>query len=85
MLNQTFGEMIFAPETESVSEFPSPESLKNRVIVSTKPPKENLESKSSIEVQNRSQKEKDSTEEKEWGEELPAIRSELPSSKKVIH
>lgn len=85
MLNQTFGEMIFAPETESLSEFPSPESLKNRVLVSTKPPKEYLESKSSIQEHNGSQKGKESDEEKAWGKEVPAIKDESPSSQKVIY
>ncbi|MCI19953.1 phosphoinositide phospholipase C 6-like, partial [Trifolium medium] len=39
--------MLYYPQQEeclNLSEFPSPESLKNRVIISTKPPKERFES-----------------------------------------
>ncbi|KAI4372929.1 hypothetical protein MLD38_011109 [Melastoma candidum] len=45
MLTEIFGDMLYYPTTESLAEFPSPESLKNRIIISTKPPKEYLESK----------------------------------------
>ncbi|GFP87795.1 phosphoinositide phospholipase c 2 [Phtheirospermum japonicum] len=40
MITQTFGEMVFIPGPEPLSEFPSPESLKRRIVISTKPPKE---------------------------------------------
>ena len=45
MVSQTFGIMLYYPESDSLSEFPSPESLKHRIIISTKPPKEYLESR----------------------------------------
>lgn len=45
MLTQTFGAMLYYPQSECLAEFPSPESLKYRIIISTKPPKEYLESK----------------------------------------
>lgn len=44
MATQIFGEMLYYPQPNCLSEFPSPESLKNRVIISTKPPKERFES-----------------------------------------
>ncbi|KAM3309020.1 phosphoinositide phospholipase C 2 isoform X1 [Capsicum chacoense] len=44
MITQTFGDMLFAP-SECLKELPSPESLKKRVLISTKPPKEYLLSK----------------------------------------
>ncbi|KAL5101863.1 hypothetical protein RYX36_006190 [Vicia faba] len=46
MATQIFGEMLYYPQAEclNLTEFPSPESLKNRVIISTKPPKERFES-----------------------------------------
>ncbi|KAL3579025.1 hypothetical protein D5086_020529 [Populus alba] len=44
MVTQTFGGMLFYPESDSLVQFPSPESLKHRIIISTKPPKEYLES-----------------------------------------
>lgn len=45
MVTGIFGDTLFYPQAESLSEFPSPESLKYRIIISTKPPKEYLESK----------------------------------------
>lgn len=62
MISQTFGDMLFYPKSESLTEFPSPEELKYRVIISTKPPKEYLEAKSSEGSVNKSRKEKDSDE-----------------------
>ncbi|KAF7830947.1 Phosphoinositide phospholipase C 6 [Senna tora] len=44
MATQIFGETLYYPETDSMEEFPSPESLKDRIFISTKPPKEYLES-----------------------------------------
>lgn len=43
MVTETFGEMLFCPESEKLEELPTPESLKHRILISTKPPKEYLE------------------------------------------
>ncbi|XP_010534598.1 PREDICTED: phosphoinositide phospholipase C 6 [Tarenaya hassleriana] len=48
MATQTFGEMLYYPESDSLEEFPSPASLLHRIIISTKPPKEYLESRNPI-------------------------------------
>ncbi|TVU27443.1 hypothetical protein EJB05_30054 [Eragrostis curvula] len=40
MLTETFGDLLFIPSSDSVKEFPSPESLMKRIIISTKPPQE---------------------------------------------
>lgn len=77
MLTQTFGKMLFHPESE-LTEFPSPEDLKYRVLVSTKPPKEYLEAKS-FKV-NNSQKEKDSDEDL-WGKELSSLVADQENDK----
>ncbi|KAJ0101424.1 hypothetical protein Patl1_06614 [Pistacia atlantica] len=53
MLNQVFGEMLYYPQSESLTEFPSPESLKYRIIISTKPPKEYLEKENGVVTMNR--------------------------------
>lgn len=45
MLVQIFGVMLYYPESDCLIEFPSPESLQHRIIISTKPPKEYLESR----------------------------------------
>lgn len=49
MVLETFGDILYYPSSETIAEFPSPESLKKRIILSTKPPKEYLEAKSSKE------------------------------------
>ncbi|KAL5580740.1 hypothetical protein UlMin_013182 [Ulmus minor] len=46
MVTETFGEMLFYPESDCLNEFPSPEEMKYRIIISTKPPKEYLQAKS---------------------------------------
>ncbi|KAK1434841.1 hypothetical protein QVD17_00595 [Tagetes erecta] len=43
MVTETFGEMLFKPESANLDKLPSPENLKNRILISTKPPKECLE------------------------------------------
>ncbi|CAN6831400.1 unnamed protein product [Brassica oleracea] len=48
MATLIFGEMLYYPESESLAEFPSPASLLHRIMISTKPPKEYLESSNPI-------------------------------------
>lgn len=43
MITETFGPMLYIPQSQCLLEFPSPESLKYRIVISTKPPKEYLE------------------------------------------
>lgn len=43
MVIETFGSTLFRPESE-LKELPSPESLKSKILISTKPPQEYLES-----------------------------------------
>lgn len=43
MATQIFGETLYFPDIDGMEEFPSPESLKDRILISTKPPKEYLE------------------------------------------
>ncbi|KAK4784972.1 hypothetical protein SAY86_001661 [Trapa natans] len=47
MVTETFGDLLYYPNGEGLVEFPSPESLKHRIIISTKPPKKYLETKGS--------------------------------------
>ena len=74
MVTQTFGDILFTPGSECLSEFPSPESMKKRIIISTKPPKEYLEAKEVKEKENESQKGKESAEEEAWGKEVPNLK-----------
>lgn len=78
MITQTFGEMLYYHDSESCKEFPSPEDLKGKILISTKPPKEYLEANDAKEKDN-GEKGKDSDEDV-WGkepEELISTRSEL--------
>ncbi|KAK7320602.1 hypothetical protein VNO77_30226 [Canavalia gladiata] len=72
LATQIFGEMLFYPESGCLTEFPSPESLKNRVIISTKPPKERFESNRIKDNGNLPMlNESESSEEESWGKESP--------------
>ncbi|GAU28699.1 hypothetical protein TSUD_216060, partial [Trifolium subterraneum] len=68
MISQTFGDMLFCPNDESLNNVPSPEELKYKIMISTKPPKEYLDSKSVRESSKQllKSKSKDSDED-EWG------------------
>jgi phosphatidylinositol phospholipase C delta len=50
ILTRILGDTLYYPKTsEALSEFPSPDSLKRRIIVSTKPPKESFVPKAALE------------------------------------
>lgn len=70
MIAQVFGDMLYFPQADSLTEFPTPESLKGRILISTKPPKEYLESKQFKD----SDSERESTEE---GSLSPCVIPEL--------
>ncbi|KAK1320963.1 Phosphoinositide phospholipase C 2 [Acorus calamus] len=69
MVTQTFGDMLFYPKSDGREEFPSPEELKMRITLSTKPPKEYLESKSVKDKDSGSISLKDDDEDA-WGKEV---------------
>ncbi|XVF84028.1 hypothetical protein PTKIN_Ptkin16aG0541800 [Pterospermum kingtungense] len=73
MATRTFGDILFSPGSECLKEFPSPESLKKRIIISTKPPKEYLEAKAGKDKENDSERGKASDEEA-WGKEVPDLK-----------
>ncbi|XP_054797408.1 LOW QUALITY PROTEIN: phosphoinositide phospholipase C 2-like [Prosopis cineraria] len=75
MVTQTFGDILFLPGTECLKEFPSPESLKRRIIISTKPPKEYLEAKEVKESGDETLKAKTSGDEEAWGKEVPGLKA----------
>lgn len=54
--------MLYYPRSECLEEFPSPEELKHRIILSTKPPKEYLGSKHHPDIESGSPVKKDSVE-----------------------
>lgn len=87
MVLQVFGDMLYYPDTEHPKEFPSPEELKGRVLLSTKPPKEYLESK-----EGGTMKEADAElhlgkgagDDVAWGKEVPDIQTEIQSANKEL-
>lgn len=82
MVTQTFEKMLFCPGSECLKELPSPEDLKYRIIISTKPPKEYLEAKNYKDQKGSSQKEKDSDEDV-WGEEPSRLMADQENGDKV--
>ncbi|XP_023534544.1 phosphoinositide phospholipase C 2-like isoform X1 [Cucurbita pepo subsp. pepo] len=76
MVTSTFQDILFSPGSDCLKEFPSPESLKKRIIISTKPPKEYLKTKD-VPKEGEPQKEKTSGENKEtpaWGREVSSLK-----------
>ncbi|GMY10587.1 phosphoinositide phospholipase C 2-like [Fagus crenata] len=65
MVTKTFRDSLYRHESEYIEEFPSPESLKRKILISTKPPKEYLDDQSSMEREG-SQSQEDSEEEKTY-------------------
>lgn len=83
MVIQIFGEMLYYPESGCLEEFPSPEALKYRIILSTKPPKEYLDLKNQKEGETSSPVEKDSYEEDFFLKETPERTTESEIDSKV--
>ncbi|XP_020579605.1 phosphoinositide phospholipase C 2-like isoform X2 [Phalaenopsis equestris] len=77
MVTQTFGDMLYYPKGESMEEFPSPATLSRRILLSTKPPEEYLESKTQKVKDSVSQKRKETEEEDSWGKEVTDFKAEL--------
>lgn len=72
MVTETFGDVLYYSGSDTITEYPSPESLKKRIIVSTKPPKEYLDKTNSMEKNDEesSVKMKTSPEDDPWGVEI---------------
>ncbi|RZC78237.1 hypothetical protein C5167_002455 [Papaver somniferum] len=66
MITETYGKMLFNPAKEGSAESHSPESLKYRILISTKPPKKRQEPKDIKEMEMGSHHQKDEP----WGEEV---------------
>lgn len=86
MVTNTFGDILFSPGSECLKEFPSPESLKKRIIISTKPPKEYLKTKDAPK-EGETQKEKTSGEDNKetsaWGREVSSLKGGTVTDYKV--
>jgi phosphatidylinositol phospholipase C delta len=84
MVTQTFGDILFTPGSERLKEFPSPESLKRRIIISTKPPKEYLEAKEIKDKESDYQKGNAASDEEAWGKEIPILNGHILADDKVF-
>lgn len=76
MVTHIFGAMLYYPESNRFVRLPSPESLKHRIIISTKPPKEYLESSGIKQKGAASPRGKNSSEEDEEAVVAPGYISE---------
>uniref|UniRef100_A0ACD5YN81 Uncharacterized protein n=1 Tax=Avena sativa TaxID=4498 RepID=A0ACD5YN81_AVESA len=84
MVLEVFGDILYYPESKHLQEFPSPEALKGRVLLSTKPPKEYLEAKGGTMIDRGTETKfsKGENEESAWGIEVPDIQDELQDANK---
>uniref|UniRef100_A0A6N2LTP6 Phosphoinositide phospholipase C n=1 Tax=Salix viminalis TaxID=40686 RepID=A0A6N2LTP6_SALVM len=82
MVTQTFGDILFSPGAKSMKELPSPESLKRRIIISTKPPKEYLEAKEIKDKERDTQKGDAASDEEAWGKEIPILKGHFHADDK---
>ena len=85
MVLQVFGNILYYPDTDQLKEFPSPEELKGRVLLSTKPPKEYLEAKVGTMKEGDADLHlgKGAGDDAVWGKEVPDFHTEIKSAKKV--
>ncbi|TVU37092.1 hypothetical protein EJB05_10383 [Eragrostis curvula] len=85
MVLDVFGSILYYPDTDNLREFPSPEVLKGRVLLSTKPPKEYLETKvggSMKEGDAEAHLGKGAGDDAAWGKEVPDFQTEIQTAKK---
>ncbi|XP_071719693.1 phosphoinositide phospholipase C 4-like isoform X2 [Rutidosis leptorrhynchoides] len=73
MVTETFGDMLFCPKSGKLKELPTPESLKYRILISTKPPKEYLEAEEDKRTGSRRAKETTDDDDDVWGESSRAM------------
>lgn len=66
--------MLFIPGSRVLREFPSPESLKRRIIISTKPPKAYLEAKKVKVKESNMEKGRSLAEDEAQRREVPDLK-----------
>jgi phosphatidylinositol phospholipase C, delta len=70
MMNEIFGDLLYVPNGDNIETFPSPEELKMKILVSTKPPTEYLEDLKTPKT-NEPQVQ-GGNEDEAWGADLPS-------------
>lgn len=77
MIKETFGDMLYISESENMAEFPSPDDLKGKIVISTKQPKEYLQAK------NGKDEPQNDAEEGVWGEEISDGRAQMSAARQM--
>lgn len=91
IVHRVLGEILYYPEQqEGFKQFPSPEELKKRIIISTKPPKEYLACQKGPEIltcgaaEGTEQVGQEVEQKKPWGEEIPDICEDSSNPEKSL-
>uniref|UniRef100_A0A0E0LQ67 Phosphoinositide phospholipase C n=1 Tax=Oryza punctata TaxID=4537 RepID=A0A0E0LQ67_ORYPU len=87
MVLEVFGDILYYPDKDHLKEFPSPQDLKGRVLLSTKPPKEYLQAKDGGTMNEGDADlhlgaKGSAGDDAAWGKEVPDIQSEIHSATK---
>ncbi|XP_078179189.1 phosphoinositide phospholipase C 6-like [Carex rostrata] len=83
MMNEIFGDLLYVPNREHIEIFPSPEDLKMKILISTKPPMEYLdETKIPKGKENEPQ---GHNEDETWGAEILQQKPQAADDKVLEH
>ncbi|XP_050212975.1 phosphoinositide phospholipase C 2-like [Mercurialis annua] len=82
MVTQTFGDILFSRGPVRLKEFPSPEMLKKRIVISTKPPKEYLDGEE-IQADDKNECDEDSDDDEGEGD-IKSKKNVAPEYKNII-
>ncbi|XP_030524527.1 phosphoinositide phospholipase C 2-like [Rhodamnia argentea] len=83
MVTKTFQSTLHRPDPDQPAEFPSPESLKGKILISTKPPKEYLESQTNIEEEDNTVQSKEHSDNEEYDQDEEE-KNAIPEYKHLI-
>lgn len=79
MMKEIFMDMVYFPEVGGLKEFPSPEDLKYKVVISTKPPKGNLKKDKDSESDVSGKTSSDVSDDKVYDEKVLLLQSKFIS------
>jgi Phosphatidylinositol-specific phospholipase C, X domain len=81
MMNEIFQDLLYVSNKERIETFPSPEDLKMKILVSTKPPTEYLEGLKTPKTNDPQVQ--GGNEDEVWGADLPSQKPEVADVNKV--
>lgn len=85
MVTMIFEDYLYYPKSGHWETFPSPESLKKRIIISTKPPKEYLDDQKTKEKEIALERAKESAKLKPHRSDSAEIIKEIEKDEKVYN